>query len=87
MKGATMSSHAAFMLQERAIPESWMWRTLNEADRVDVGTDGNLHYVKAIPEFGGRFLHVVVNPETTPMCVVTLFFDRRLGKADHANQA
>jgi hypothetical protein len=83
----TLSSHATRMLQERAIPEIWMWRTLDEPYHVDVGTDGNLHYVKPIPEFGGRFLHVVVHPETTPMRVVTLFFDRRLGKADYANQA
>lgn len=35
-----------------------------------------------IPEHGGRFLRVIVNHHVTPKRVVTLFFDRRLGRQE-----
>lgn len=72
------SSHAWDILQERNIPEEWVWRTINSPDRTEAGSDNNAHYVKAIPERGGRLLRVVVNPHATPKRVVTVFFDRRL---------
>lgn len=72
------SSHARDMLQERHVPEEWVQRTFRSPDYTEVGADDNIHYIKAIPEFGGRLLRVVVNPNQTPIRVVTLFFDRRL---------
>jgi hypothetical protein len=66
------------MLQERNVPEEWVQGTLRSPDYTEVGSDDNIHYIKAIPEFGGRSLRVVVNPNQTPIRVVTLFFDRRL---------
>ena len=72
------SSHARSVLQERNIPEEWLWRTINFPDRTEVGTDNNIHYMKSIPEHGGRFLRVVVNPYVFPKRIVTVFFDRRL---------
>ena len=51
---------------------------LVEMSREETDEEGNIHYFKAIPEYGGRVLHVVVNPNTDPHKVVTLFFDRRL---------
>jgi hypothetical protein len=57
-----------------------MWRTVDEPDSTETGVDGNTHYTKAIPEHGGRFLRVVVNPHVQPKRIVTLFFDRRLGR-------
>ena len=80
MQDAELSQHARDMLQERGIAEEWMWRAIYEADSVDARTDGTTHYIKAIPEYGGRFLRVVVNPNVQPWRVVTLFFDRRLGR-------
>ncbi len=56
----------------------WVWRTLQSPDRTELGADGNAHYIKAIPEHGGRFLRVVVNRRVAPERVVTVFFDRRL---------
>ncbi|MFQ6059396.1 MAG: DUF4258 domain-containing protein [Anaerolineae bacterium] len=82
MRDIEPSEHARDMLQEREIPEEWMWRTIDELDRAETGADGNIHYIKAIPEHGGRFLRVVVNPHTQPKRIVTLFFDRRLGGKD-----
>jgi hypothetical protein len=64
------------MLQERNIPEEWVWRTINEHEWQNIGDDNNVHYFKAIPEHGDRILHVVVNPGVTPKKVVTVFFDR-----------
>lgn len=72
------SSHARDMLQERNISEEWVWRAITTADRTEEGADSNTHYIKAIPEHGGRFLRVVVNPRVTPKRVVTVFFDHRL---------
>jgi len=77
-----LSMHAQDMLRERDIPEEWMWRAIDTPDRVEVGVDNNKHYMKSIPEHGGRFLHVVVNHHLRPNRVVTLFFDRRLGRRE-----
>jgi hypothetical protein len=41
------------------------------------GEDRNMHYYKSIKEHDGRVLHVVVNARTTPVTIVTTFFDRR----------
>lgn len=64
------------MLQERNIPEEWVWQTINDHEWQSMGDDNNTHYFKSIPEHGGRILHVVVNPGVTPKKVVTVFFDR-----------
>ena len=66
------------MLIEREIPEEWVVRSLNSPDYTEMGVDDNIHYIKAIPEFGGRIFRVVVNPHHTPARVITFFFDRRL---------
>jgi hypothetical protein len=73
-----LSAHAKDMLQERNIPEEWLWRTLASPDRQGIEPDGNVHYIKSIVEYEGRFLRVVVNPKKVPKRVVTGFFDRRL---------
>ena len=78
MRDIEPSRHARDMLEEREIPEEWMWWTIDEPDQTEIGADDNTHYVKAIPEYGGRFLRVVVNPRVQPERIVTLFFDRRL---------
>lgn len=75
-----LSVHAKEMLAERNILEEWIWRTVNTPTRKRMGEDGNLHFIKAIKERGGRVLHVVVNPNSEPRRIVTVFFDRRLSK-------
>ena len=82
MRDIEPSQHARDMLKEREIPEEWMWRAINEPDWTEIGENGNTHYIKAIPEHGDRFLRVVVNPNTQPKRIVTLFFDRRLRRRD-----
>lgn len=73
-----ISKHFSDMLAERMIDERWVESALSDPDRVDHGEDGNLHYIKRIPERDGRTLRVVVNPQRTPAVAVTVFFDRRL---------
>jgi Domain of unknown function (DUF4258) len=75
------TDHAGDMLHERNIPEGWVRRTIDSPDRTVLGADGNLHYIKAVPEHEGRFLRVIVNPHVTPNRVVTIFFDRRLRRS------
>jgi len=74
------SSHAQDMLVERGISEEWVWRVIQNYDHKHLGDDGNMHYTKTIRERDGRVLHVIVNPAYQPNRIVTLFFDRRLGK-------
>ena len=72
------SAHAREMIQERRISEEWVRRTLDSPDCREMRVDGNMHYIKAIPDHDGRFLRVVVNPIVVPNRIVTVFFDRRL---------
>jgi len=85
MPDFVFSAHARDMLIERSIPEEWIWRPLNSHDRKRTGEDGNLHFSKAIKEKEGCVLHVIVNPNVIPNRIVTLFFDRRLGRS-HENK-
>ena len=43
--------------------------------------DGTIHYIRAIEQYGGRYLRVVVNPDDSPKRIVTVFFDRRLRRS------
>lgn len=78
MRRARLSSHADEMLHERQIREEWVWWVLDFPDSLEVGDDDNTHYMKAIPERGGRVLRIVVNENVDPNRIVTVFFDRRL---------
>ena len=73
-----LSSHSESMLRERDILEEWLWLAIEEPDEKALMDDGNVHYMKAIQQFGGRVLRVVVNQQSAPRIVVTVFFDRRL---------
>jgi len=75
-----ISKHAKHMLVRRKISQEWGWRVIRNPDRKRRGDDGNMHYSKAIREQEGLVLHVVVNPDVQPNRIVTVFFDRRLGR-------
>ncbi|GIW52261.1 MAG: hypothetical protein KatS3mg081_1616 [Gemmatimonadales bacterium] len=51
---------------------------MEDPEREEVMEDGTVHYIRAIAEYGGRYLRVVVNPSAKPQRVVTVFFDRRI---------
>jgi len=72
------TAHARDMLIERAIPEELVIGTIDGPDSTEEPGDGNVHYLRAIPERDSRTLRVVVNQQKTPWLVVTVFFDRRI---------
>jgi hypothetical protein len=73
------SVHFQDMLKERHIRPEWADRAVREPDTVkDHGNDGTRHFLKRIPEFGGRWIRVIVNSTEESNRRVTPFFDRRL---------
>lgn len=71
------SEHAYDMLKERNIKEAWVKLTM-EAPEKREEHGGTVHYVRAIEEYGERYLRIIVNPDVKPQRIITLFFDRRL---------
>ena len=75
-----LSQHAADELNKAGrsqIQQEWIYRALNNPDFSDTDNRTNTIRVwKRIPEFGNRALRVVYNPNTEPITVVTVFFDR-----------
>lgn len=78
--------HFDDMLKEREILPEWAERTRFNPDMTEEHDDGTRHYIKRIPEFGNRWLRVIVNVAVTPEHSVTAFFDRRMRKR-HENQS
>lgn len=72
------SEHALDMLRERNIEEAWVKLAMEDPHKRERMDDGTIHYVRAIEEYGGRYLRVVVNADVKPQRVVTAFFDRRI---------
>jgi len=64
-------------MAERGILRIWVDLTVDMAEQVESHSDGTIHYLRRIEDFGNRWLRVVVNPLANPSRVVTLFFDRR----------
>ena len=75
-----LSKHAADELNKAPrsqIKQEWIHRTLTTPENLDQDNRTNTIRVwKRIPEFGNRALRVVYNPDTEPITVVTVFFDR-----------
>jgi hypothetical protein len=69
------------MLKERRIEREGIDRTTNDPDRREDHQDGTRHFIKQIPEFGNRWLRVIVNITVAPEKRVTAFFDRRLRRS------
>lgn len=74
------SGHFGDMLDERGISREWANRALTDPDTTEEHDDGTCHYIKQIPEFGNRWLRIVINDTVHPNKGVTAFFDRRLRK-------
>ena len=78
--------HFTDMLKERQIQMEWINRTIADSDKTEDHDDGTKHYIKMIPEFGNRWLRVVINNTVMPQKGVTAFFDRRIRK-EYENQS
>jgi len=77
--GFDLSQHAKDTFQDRSnILVEWIERAILKPDWTENVSSTEFHYIRRIPEFGDRFLRVVVNPEKK--VIVTFFFDRRLKK-------
>ena len=76
------SEHALEMLRERNIQQAWVELATEDPQKRERMDDGTIHYVRAIDEYGGRYLRVVVNPDVQPQRIVTAFFDRRVGRLE-----
>ena len=72
------TKHFKEMLQERNIRREWVDDAVDKPDDVRDQNDGTRHYIKQIPDYGNRWLRVIVNPEKEPPAGITAFFDRRL---------
>jgi len=80
INGFELTVHARHQMQERNILESWIQEALAEPEKLLSFADayGNTHYLKRIQNFGDRWLRVIVNPNSNPERIVTIFFDRRV---------
>jgi hypothetical protein len=80
IEGFQLSIHAHEQIIIRELNVLWVSDTLSNPEKTLLLADsfGNTHYLKRIPEFGDRWLRVVVNPNQEPPRIVTLFFDRRV---------
>jgi Domain of unknown function (DUF4258) len=70
--------HFNLMLEERMISREWVDQTLESPEHVESREDGAQHFMKRIPEYGNRWLRIVINVRINPNRAVTAFFDRRL---------
>ena len=77
MKQFEFTAHAENMILERNIAPGWVTTTISEPLFTETKNDGTIHYLKPIPEYGGRILRVVANPGSLPPRIITVFFDRR----------
>lgn len=75
------SEHAYNMLRERNIRESWVKLAIEDPAKQEPKDDGTVHYIRAIEQYGGRYLRVVLNPDVRPQRIVTVFFDRRIRRS------
>jgi hypothetical protein len=81
------SKHFRQMTEERLISHDWVELTIRNPDEIEDHKDGTRHYMKQIPEYGSRWLRVVVNVRINPNRAITAFFDRRLGRKTYENQS
>ena len=74
----TYTVHARRAIAERIIPTEWIERVVSEPElRTDDPGDPELErFYARIPERDDRVLRVVVNTQTEPWRVVSVFFDR-----------
>jgi len=54
------------MMQERMIVEDWIISAVQNPDMTEIKRDDEIHYLKQIPQNGGKFLRVIINPSVRP---------------------
>ncbi|WPF90501.1 DUF4258 domain-containing protein (plasmid) [Cyanobacterium aponinum AL20118] len=78
------TNHARKRLTERGeIKESWVIDTIENPERSEFIVDESgekYHYYKRIAEFKNRVLEVVTSANSTPIRIITLYFNRNMRK-------
>lgn len=74
------SDHFNNMIKERNIDISWVDITISKPEKKETDDFGNTHFIKKIPDFGNRYLRVIINENVYPPKGITAFFDRRIRK-------
>lgn len=78
-----LTEHARESLAKRSnIRLEWLQRVLEQPQQVEPDPiDSELeHRLGRIDEYEGRVLRVIVNATATPLRIVTVYFDRNMGK-------
>jgi hypothetical protein len=78
------TNHARKRLTERGeIQEQWVIDTIENFERSEFITDESgqkYHYYKRIAEFDNRVLEVVTSANSTPIRIITIYFNRNRRK-------
>ena len=69
--------HFVEMMKEPCIVPEWVDRAVLIPDDIEDHPDNMRHYLKRIPEYGDRWLRVVVDTRAGANKGITVFFDRR----------
>ena len=80
MEDSVYTKHALDMLRERKVKDEWVRMTMAAPERKEQKEDGTVDFIRPIEEFDNRYLRVAVNPNARPQLIITVFFDRRLGR-------
>ena len=73
----TITAHAADQMKVRGIDRAWVEATLSAPEATEPDPrSGRVRLFRAVPEFGGRVLRVVVERRGHDVEVVTVHFDR-----------
>lgn len=80
MKSFQLSYHAEKVIVERNIKKNWIVDTFTKPDSIESDQKNiNLeHRFKKITDYDDRVLRVICNVESSPIIIVTAFFDRRM---------
>ncbi|MCF6207694.1 MAG: DUF4258 domain-containing protein [Sulfurovum sp.] len=73
-----LSIHAKDVMDNRNIPEKWVYCVLNDPSLIIEIKEDEVHYYGMIETHDNRCLKVVVNP--LKALVVTTYFDRKMQK-------
>lgn len=72
-----LTDHAKKRCQKRKVQEAWIAATLEHPARTENDEEDPtlVHALRAIPEKGFRVLRVIYNESSTPVRIVTAYFD------------
>ena len=75
-----LTKHARDAMDKRKISVAWLEQTLAEPRKCETDSIDPVleHRLAVISENDNRVLRVIVNTQTKPVRVVTLFFDRNM---------